>query len=350
MTGLDISKRRGGAMVAVLQTLAIIAGRAATRMPAQREGHLGMNTPPIVSSEAWEAARQKMLAKEKAAMDALTAEGRMSWMAAENHLRNFPPGSLPDQTEVPEQPAVSADTTADTQAGEMAQAGSRGAYEFEGPDGKVSPTALENHSRALSRFLIVFCGGVAATLAWWSYGDSARRMIASSYPQLRSLAPPRAVTAPKAPDMIVPDPNQLDATLHEPHTMPQSPDRIVAGEELTHNTNQTTTSVDQAPSVQADSIPLERGGDGAAMRHFTMTVMALTAFGALVVAARAEYGGGAPFRNGDQCFKYSGALTDGVMKDGRFGYWGACPQRANTSKATAPAPRPRVRRSRAASR
>jgi hypothetical protein len=85
------------------------------------------------------------------------------------------------------------------------------------------------------------------------------------------------------------------------------------------------------------------------MRQFMMTVMALAALGAMMVTAQAEYGGGAPFRNGDQCFRYSGALSDGVMKDGRFGYWVACPRLANTSKATEPAPRPRVRRSRAAS-
>src|SRR5688500_14289464 len=47
----------------------------------------GMDTPPIVSPEAWEAARQKMLVKEKAqtrARDALAAERRrMPWMAVE---------------------------------------------------------------------------------------------------------------------------------------------------------------------------------------------------------------------------------------------------------------------------
>jgi len=51
------------------------------------KGHLGMNTPPIVSPEAWEAARQQMLVKEKAHMragDALAAERRrMPWMAVE---------------------------------------------------------------------------------------------------------------------------------------------------------------------------------------------------------------------------------------------------------------------------
>ena len=46
-----------------------------------------MKTPPIVSPQEWEAARQQMLVKEKAltrARDALAAERRrMPWMAVE---------------------------------------------------------------------------------------------------------------------------------------------------------------------------------------------------------------------------------------------------------------------------
>jgi predicted dithiol-disulfide oxidoreductase (DUF899 family) len=49
--------------------------------------HLAMNTPPIVSPEEWEAARQQLLVKEKAATrsrDALAAERRrMPWLAVE---------------------------------------------------------------------------------------------------------------------------------------------------------------------------------------------------------------------------------------------------------------------------
>src|SRR6516162_5643237 len=40
-----------------------------------------------------------------------------------------------------------------------------------------------------ARSLIIFCIGVAATLAWQSYGDATREMIASSYPRLGWLAP-----------------------------------------------------------------------------------------------------------------------------------------------------------------
>jgi hypothetical protein len=69
------------------------------------------------------------------------------------------------------------------------------------------------------------------------------------------------------------------------------------------------------------------------MRQFMMTVMALAAFGAMVVTAQAQ--GGAPIRNGDQCFKYTqqgSGPSDANMeaKDGRFGSWRACPQPTRT--------------------
>src|SRR5271154_319168 len=52
-----------------------------------RKEHLAMNTPPIVSPQEWEAARQQLLVKEKAltrSRDALAAERRrMPWLAVE---------------------------------------------------------------------------------------------------------------------------------------------------------------------------------------------------------------------------------------------------------------------------
>jgi hypothetical protein len=63
------------------------------------------------------------------------------------------------------------------------------------------PSLGRRASRDLARFLITFCIGVAATLAWQSYGDAAREMIARSSPQLGWLA---AQAAPIAqPDTIV---------------------------------------------------------------------------------------------------------------------------------------------------
>src|SRR5690348_7277849 len=57
------------------------------------------NTPPIVSPQEWEAAREKMLVKEKAqthARDALAAERRrMPWMAVEkSYVFEGPNGKL----------------------------------------------------------------------------------------------------------------------------------------------------------------------------------------------------------------------------------------------------------------
>ena len=53
----------------------------------QSKAHIAMKTPPIVSPQEWEAARQKLLVKEKAftrSRDALAAERRrMPWMAVE---------------------------------------------------------------------------------------------------------------------------------------------------------------------------------------------------------------------------------------------------------------------------
>ena len=89
---------------------------------AHHKGHLGMNTPPIVSPEAWEAARQQMLVKEKAltrARDALAAERRrMPWMAVEK------------------------------------------AYEFVGPQGKVSLLDLFEGRRQLIVYRAFFEPGV----------------------------------------------------------------------------------------------------------------------------------------------------------------------------------------------
>jgi predicted lysophospholipase L1 biosynthesis ABC-type transport system permease subunit len=50
------------------------------------------------------------------------------------------------------------------------------------------PSFVKRVSRSLVRFLIIFCIGVAATLAWESFGDEARKMIANSSPQLGWLA------------------------------------------------------------------------------------------------------------------------------------------------------------------
>jgi hypothetical protein len=179
----------------------------------------------------------------------------------------------------------------------------------------IRPTTLENErvpnwqpslrkrARPPSPPLIAFCAGVAATLAWWSYGDAARQMISGSYPQLGWLAPRQApdTIALAGPADPHPDHRQLDAVLDDLHAMRLSLDRIVAGQELitrsideiatsiaagqapttrstdqtaaiittgqaqmTRNTDQSTTSVDQTPSAKASSV--ESRADGAALQ------------------------------------------------------------------------------------
>jgi hypothetical protein len=66
------------------------------------------------------------------------------------------------------------------------------------------------------------------------------------------------------------------------------------------------------------------------MRQLMMTVMVLTAFGAMVAAAQGQVF----LQNGKQCF--TNAAGEG--KDGRFGNWGACPAQAaaTATRTTAP--------------
>ncbi len=92
---------------------------------------------------------------------------------------------------------------------------------------------------AIARFLITFCVGVAATLAWQSYGDAAREMIANASPQLGWLAPQAASVERSVPDAIAPaasaaaaaDPQQFNPVSVDLDAVRQSVDRIVAGQE-----------------------------------------------------------------------------------------------------------------------
>ena len=69
-------------------------------------------------------------------------------------------------------------------------------------DGAIMrPSLARRVLRRLARFLIVFCVGVGTILAWQSYGDAARAMIANSSPQLGWLAPQ---TVPVVPIALAP--------------------------------------------------------------------------------------------------------------------------------------------------
>jgi len=98
------------------------------------------------------------------------------------------------------------------------------------------PSLGKRASRSLTRFLIIFCFGVAATLAWQSYGDAAREMIANSYPQLSWLAPQAAPLAQTASDMPAPAPSatpspELKQLSLAFATMRQSVDQLAASQQ-----------------------------------------------------------------------------------------------------------------------
>jgi len=79
---------------------------------------------------------------------------------------------------------------------------------------------------ALARLLVASCIGVAAALAWQSYSDAARAMIAGFAPQLEWLAPPAAPVAEATSASVSPD--QLVAISRGLAAVRQSVDRLAA--------------------------------------------------------------------------------------------------------------------------
>jgi hypothetical protein len=123
------------------------------------------------------------------------------------------------------------------------------------PNGRSSPG--RRALIAFVRFLIVFCIGIFATLAWQSYGDPAREAIANSYPQLSWMAPQADPVAQNAPGMIglaspiasSPD-QQPNAILVDLEAVRQSIDRIATNiassqEQMTNSADRIATSQDQ---------------------------------------------------------------------------------------------------------
>lgn len=89
---------------------------------------------------------------------------------------------------------------------------------------------------ALAHFLIAFCIGAAATLAWQSYGGGVREIIANASPKLGWLAAEAAPVAQNAPDTIVPavpspDQQQLKAVSLDLDAMRQEVVRIATSQE-----------------------------------------------------------------------------------------------------------------------
>ncbi len=106
--------------------------------------------------------------------------------------------------------------------------------------------------RVLLALPITLCIGVAATLAWQSRGDAARKAIASAVPQLGWMAPQAAPVMQNTPDIFAPatsaapspDQQQLTAMPLDLDAVRQSVDQIAAGQE------QMTRSVDRIAASQ----------------------------------------------------------------------------------------------------
>lgn len=169
--------------------------------------HLGMNAPPFLSSEDWEAARQRVIAKERAQM--------RSGGAVPRRL----PGVTRDEDGQPVVPLRATPVAP--------------------PPRKEDP---QPRSRVPRRFMVAVFGGAAAILVWWSYGNAAKRMIAS-------LAPPRIVTTQDVPDAGTSPDDRTDGEViaQMPGTTEQSAPR--------------TTRIDQIPPAEADAVPAEKPAD-----------------------------------------------------------------------------------------
>jgi hypothetical protein len=106
----------------------------------------------------------------------------------------------------------------------------------------------------LSLAAIMFCIGVAATLAWQSRGDVARNAIASAFPQLGWLASQAAPVTQNTPDIFVPtasstpspDQQQFTAMPLDLDGMRLSVDQIAAGQgQMTRSVGQIAASQEQ---------------------------------------------------------------------------------------------------------
>jgi hypothetical protein len=106
----------------------------------------------------------------------------------------------------------------------------------------------------LSLAAIMFCIGVAATLAWQSRGDVAKKAIAGAFPQLGWLAPQAAPITQNTPDIFVPtasaapspDQQQFTAMPLDLDAMRQGVDQIAAGQgQMTRSVGQIAASQEQ---------------------------------------------------------------------------------------------------------
>src|SRR5215472_19276014 len=139
------------------------------------------------------------------------------------------------------------------------------------------PSLRRRVSRFIGRFLTAFCIGVAATLAWQSFGDVARGAIASSSPWLGWLAPQAAPVAQSAPADPSPDQEQIKAMLFSLAAVRQRVDQVAAQiaaghDRLTRGQERTTIDITKLQAIEQDildkvSAPASRPAPVAAPAH-----------------------------------------------------------------------------------
>jgi hypothetical protein len=100
----------------------------------------------------------------------------------------------------------------------------------------IQPTLSSRTSGGFARYLTTFCIGIAATLAWQSYGDAARDIVSERYPQLAWLAP-RTPSAPPEAAASVPssasvDPQQIKTISLDLAAVRQRVDQLAANQDL----------------------------------------------------------------------------------------------------------------------
>jgi hypothetical protein len=99
------------------------------------------------------------------------------------------------------------------------------------------PPRRKPASQGFTGYLITFGAGIATALAWQSYSDAARQIIADAYPQLAWVAPSTAI-AQTAPTAIVPptdflDPQEMKTISFDLAKMSQKVDQLAAAQEQT---------------------------------------------------------------------------------------------------------------------
>src|SRR6266436_1918426 len=135
---------------------------------------------------------------------------------------------------------------------------------YDGPRARRCRTSV---MPTLTHILVTICVGVAAILAWQSYGDAARRIIASSYPQLDWLAPRAApiaysahgTTGPAAQAAASPDQQRLNAMSLDLDAIRQSVDRIaITQEQMTREISKLQAveqQIKSRPALARNSVP-----------------------------------------------------------------------------------------------